>query len=761
MKCFVITSGSEIIYTWFDDDFKELLKQSENESATSSSDEIDLATYALDVFSFLASFETLLFENNESFCFVQCKNEFLVCFQKYDQFLYVGLSQNDPNQTDKIFREIGFIKRSVEFLFGPAGHFVFRTPYIELKKKARSCIDAFVESYIRLSEIENAFLLEGIEEIQHLNEQVFGYEKQVEKCVNSFIKSSLSKYLQHIMIFVGSKLLCSHEFSSRATNLTTRNILQIIALIHSDIHKAVSEKDESVHQENYFKPETTFEDVDVYMPTETQSSLDQPQLLSNIDGDCLFDNTDIISLASTVTTFGARSRLISGSESNFGVHSLDKAGSVDDVAFLSDNDSKCASSFLNPKNLAVVNNYFSKEKTESDDLEKPYTIPVFFSNKHSPSVPSQVSCIPLDTKQFQVNSQGFRKEENSQVKMVLICKPRNAIAADPICAVLFWLKRLSCIMEKESLPDEVKAKELEEKLNRSFDLIYKKTKGFTKDIKEFGAKMKASWQNQAQKNVKSFLQAGKFDAKTQVSLRRFLQSTEKHLLELHKMLFPSCIARCNMILSEAALSKMQLTTRTELLCYMQYLHLKNQQNISITPYLTQFPGMVHFALVQRVTNVISKTNAKFQDLIYAPSISTESITSGIGQTLFSSLHKEFLFFVHMANSWLVNGKQSCVYLQKGFKFTSCIKCAGSISSNVDDSIGKRSEKSFKSPSLFSSSFYERCPCADGGPVASCPCIYQLIAVHFDCISNETITQQREQLFPALLNNLNIPLPSIQ
>ena len=756
MKCFIISISAEIIYSWYDADFQVLLAQSVNDCAELNNAEFDFTTHALDVFSFLTAYDTLLSLNNECYSFITCKNGFKICFQKYDQFLYVGLAQTKDDQNDKIFRELGFIRKSILFLFGPGGHAIFRTHDCKQKKKALKCIDAMLESYMNLCETENAFLLEGIEQIQQLNDRVFGYEEQIEKCINSFIKPPLSKHLQYVMIFVGSKILCFHKLSPQIANLNTRTFLLIIALIHSTIHytntkinataseKLLSEHDfQDGHTDLTADKQLVSVQEDVLLETDlsadNQSVLVEEDMFSKVDGDCLFDNTDVMSLASTVTAFGAQS-LVSLTDSNFCTHSqFCNHNIVDDSAIFSDN-SRAAFTIHKPFN--PISDYFSLEKS---NLVASQTVPVFLATNQSPSVPCQLSFIPLN--QSRSRNQGASNEESCPIKMVIIFKAKCAAVADPICAMWFWLRHLRFITENEIWPTEVKAKELDEKLSKCFDQVFKKTKGLDKSIKETGAKLKANWQNQAQKDVISTLKSK--NLKMLTTIKRFISITESHLIKLHDKLYPSFIASFSRLLSETALSQIQVSVRNELLCYMDYLLFKSQQNISITPYLNCYPGLVHFAVVQRtiLPQSLLQPNTKYHDIVFSPSISEESILSGIGQALLSTLHREYLIFLQLVSNRLLDGQLNSVYTQKGFKFVSCVKCADYV---LDDWVSK---KSVVSPSLFSSNFYENCFCVSS-EADPCSFVYQLITVHFDCVSNETIMHHRDKLFAVLLKNLH-------
>ena len=96
-----------------------------------------------------------------------------------------------------------------------------------------------------------------------------------------------------------------------------------------------------------------------------------------------------------------------------------------------------------------------------------------------------------------------------------------------------------------------------------------------------------------------------------------------------------------------AIKDSQSLLRESLYHYQQYLTIKAQRNITMTTYLEDFPGLVHFIHVDRKT-----------DQITAPSISVSGVSyDGIVQSGASSLVKEKVSSVNHSqirfDYWLV------------------------------------------------------------------------------------------------------------
>ena len=730
MKCIIISTSSEIVYSWCDDDYQVFLQQS-----TITDDEFtdkncfDLTSSIQILFlSLIASYDVLKSETGETFSFIECGNDFLVCFQKCDNFLYIGLAQSKVNQKDHVVRELGFVRKSVGFLFGPWGQSQFQTRQNICKKFVCKCINTLIETYILLSRSESSFLFEGIEEIKFSDDVLSPYKNVIQQCVGSFIKPCplVMKNLQFVLLFAGSKILCFEKFSLKPIPLTTISLLQIITFLHSDLHSILN----SSASNRRIKASTSeSKDAGIVVGSvesggAEQGNMNDLKVFPKSDVDCLFDNVDVMSVASSMITTTTRSVFD------------DDASVAGSGGVFSDSENKVeVPSTSQARDDAIANDLVSTEAEEDVTLKQFYSLPVFVTSKKHPFVPCQLSCFIL----------------SPSVKMVVVCKANNAVISDSLCALLFWLRILNSLIDGNEV--HVNPAELEDKMKKSVKSLVERAKKVTRqDVKGIVRSVKKIWHD-GQQDVKLFLQN-----KNLVNLTDFAKNVremERKLHLLHKLLYPSCIDGDGGLFSMAALNKIYSFVHDNLSCYLDFLHVKSQQNVPIFPYIKKFPGLVYFAFVKRVARV--KSAVKYHDVLFVPSLSSVTISSRIGLALLSSLHKEIRCFNNKVNTCLVNKKAKLVCKQNGLQFASTVVSTGKdIDFSHDATVvgDNRTQLNYASPSLFSGDYYEHCFATPHAHEDSSSYIYQLITVHYDSVPIATIFKQREQLFAISSAELN-------
>ena len=728
MKAFVVSSGSEVVFAWSDIDFQHYMRNKFEEANDDESDSctFDLLSCIQAWFSSVAAaYFVLKAETKETFSFIQCENNgFFVCFRTYDKYLYVGVQQADGNHKDQIFREIGFIRSVINWLFGPNGYSNLVARQLSQKKKAWNYVTLLLESYIKLSKNESIFLLEGIQQVQCNDDITNGCKNTVKECILKYLRHRKEKHLHYILLVAGKKMLYCHKCLPQENSLSTSTLLKIIALLHCDISQVKSSSRRSEDVEGSPESERKKSSGSTIAESESPFGKSDYDTYCAPDLDCLIDNEDKMSAFSKATSYSVATKSAAGDNENL----------ISDPNFF---DNAYQSDSHDSLSTPVDRGLYSLNERIEEEFDLPYSLSVFASDRKRSLLPCQLSCIPL----------------SDHVNMVIITKVPSANVASTIRDLLLQVKRLEELVEREPFLILPKDFMLEQRIERFLNDLCSKTKSLAKDVKESCEKLRSTWQTEGRKSLKSCLSAHSNISSFLGDLRRSLKNLEHSLLKLFKKLFPCCLTGSEKLISSTDLNQIQTFVKEKLEYVINFVHydsVKSGRNTTVSSLLTDFPGLVHFAFIQRT---IGYQQNDFQDLLFTPHLSMASHYSGLGRILYSILLKDFWSFVENANCLMVDGQQHVVCEKHGFVFMSVVFCSRDFDFeesynfsliHKNDFTGLQ-KSNFVSTSLFCGKFFNQGTGVWSYGDQSSNVIYHLVTVHFNCVPIDIIFQQCKML----------------
>ncbi|CAL8298578.1 unnamed protein product [Merluccius merluccius] len=254
MKCVLIAGDSaEVLFYWTDPDFQQDvqdqygLSQEEGQRPPAFEDSINTLFAPI-----IISCSTMVDRLGDSYACFTTESDHIYVLHQFDDCLYIAVNGDGEEGEDDLRRKIFVTKKLIEVLFGMVTlssnllRKELRPQDTEQRTRLWKQLQGLLETYSRLRENDQSFLVEAVERLIHptLCEQCIEFlERRLVQHLNS--TSSLERCgeeVLHAFILVHTKLLAF--YSSRNTStLNPSDLLTLIVMAQNMYHSNTDEED--------------------------------------------------------------------------------------------------------------------------------------------------------------------------------------------------------------------------------------------------------------------------------------------------------------------------------------------------------------------------------------------------------------------------------------------------------------------------------------------------------------------------------------
>ncbi|XP_038064271.1 Hermansky-Pudlak syndrome 1 protein homolog [Patiria miniata] len=642
-------------------------------------DQLDISIATHYFSPIVASYASLDNELHLPYASIRTKNDFLFVLKQCDDHLYIAVNGDGSESEVFLQRKLQVLHRLVEFYYGPISD-QLRPESVSERQRVWEELARLIDTWTELYGKEQCFLVEAIERLQvnqTVNEICIG---ALETVLRKF-RSVGEKYAVHAMLMVDAKLLALYS-SRKASELQSSDILITTLLATSFCHTKERLQNlltQSMHQyewpENSTHNQHLSSNSDEYLSAGDGGSDDGSSYYStNNDSDNGTSEMDTV-LRTEVKACPAKSRLLANTEDK------GAAGGGTSSDSLSDCEAEFSKeAFFTPpvsaspskprsKSLRVQEAYSSKDsKHSAQSLSVAATVSLFGSVAASENLKSDrrdfvrmpaflqlpnCSCAP-HVMQFVPVLPGTTMVIVSQVRVQLAKIISNAL----------YIVNLICQRKSDVTDVQLgfSLRTLPEALENVVKQICEHAKKFkTSGMLKHQSELKECWQHVKRFGLQGYLDTGKTTA---VSPR--LEAALSEMNRLLKVIFKA--RYFNVKSSPESVSKQyaeaikesQYLLRESLFHYQQYLTIKAQRNITMTTYLEDFPGLVHFIHVDRKTDQITAPSLGASDALHE---------ENRGQNPAALVKEKVWSIVPMMHEYLMQGNYTAAVRQGDFYFS--------------------------------------------------------------------------------------------
>ncbi|XP_059928702.1 Hermansky-Pudlak syndrome 1 protein isoform X1 [Gadus macrocephalus] len=242
MKCLLIASESaEVLFYWTDPEFRQNVQDqyaaSQEEGQRPPAFEDSLNTLFAPI---IISCSTMVDRLGDSYACFTTENQHNYVLHQFDECLYIAVNGDGQECEDDLRRKIYVMKKMIEVLFGMVNlssnllRKELRPQDTEQRTGLWKHLQGLLETYSRLRENDQSFLVEAVERLIHptLCEQCIEFlERRLLPALNSSSERNGEEVL-HSFILVHTKLLAF--YSSRNTStLSPSDLLALIIMTQS------------------------------------------------------------------------------------------------------------------------------------------------------------------------------------------------------------------------------------------------------------------------------------------------------------------------------------------------------------------------------------------------------------------------------------------------------------------------------------------------------------------------------------------------
>ncbi|XP_053407731.1 BLOC-3 complex member HPS1-like [Mercenaria mercenaria] len=234
MKGFLVVDRlNDIHFIETDKEFARHINEQAREQGLISDDEADVYTVdpniVMQQFSPLFMSQWFMIDHAKNPCSsIICENDFLFVFRHFEDFLIVAINGDNTESEDFLTRKTLVFIRLIGFVMGPVSEEIGK-PRFTSKMERWNFLRHLLSTWTYLAKHEQSFLVEAVEKL-HMNQVVSEQCVEIlQAAVNKFQEAG-ERHTQHALLLVNSKLLSLYS-NRNAQELQSSDILCIILLV--------------------------------------------------------------------------------------------------------------------------------------------------------------------------------------------------------------------------------------------------------------------------------------------------------------------------------------------------------------------------------------------------------------------------------------------------------------------------------------------------------------------------------------------------
>ncbi|KAG9275307.1 Hermansky-Pudlak syndrome 1 protein [Astyanax mexicanus] len=295
MKCLLVaTESAEVLFYWTDPEFEHNVQEqygaSQEEEGRPPAFEDSINTLFAPI---IISCSTMADRLGDSYTSFTTENNHVYVLNQFDECLYIAVNGDGEENEEDLKRKIYVMKKLIDIMFGMVTlsssllRKELRPQDTEQRNRVWKKLQRLLETYSRLREQDQSFLVEAVERLIHptLCEQCIEFlERRLVQQINSSVERAGEEVL-HAFILVHTKLLAFYS-SRNASTLIPSDLLALIIMVQDhypssfDLETTPEELESTSAPDIFFTPEHSPSDQD-----SGRLSSDSPPVFQFVDPD--------------------------------------------------------------------------------------------------------------------------------------------------------------------------------------------------------------------------------------------------------------------------------------------------------------------------------------------------------------------------------------------------------------------------------------------------------------------------------------------
>ncbi|XP_064625622.1 BLOC-3 complex member HPS1-like [Lineus longissimus] len=570
----VFNAKNDIVFIWADSAFRNHVNSQALESgliqATDLHKPINLDA-AVQIFSSIINSQNFMVAHTKNpYASIKLENGLIFVIKRFHGQVHMVVNGDGKESEEFLDRKLYVLQQLIFFFYGPVVEEI-KPRQIAEREKRWKFISSLLLTWSKLYRSEQCFRVEAVERLRVTQDLNFKALELLEQALTK-IRSSGDRHVHHALLLVKSKLLAL--FSSRnAFELQSSDILLITLMI-----------------QDLFPTKDTLEDLlSISVRHRTSSLTDSPT--TDYRGEKAKGSTDE----------GDDEDSGSLDEEYYSVDSIDEDRPHDPEHRAGQQvDRSPNEGFSTPRASFEIPEDFKAEKAESSGSKQssPESIgsserlelfqkSVFLQAPNCRTLPHYLHCLEIAP----------------GLVLVVVSEVTRGRLAIILCQILHTLNMFltESAGSKDQSHGRYRLEVMEGNLKKITDAI-RKLKGqgerLARDIHN-------RWDKVKQQGLLTWLEQAKLE-ELPVGLESCLDDLRVCLLDLFRRLYlngPHMTDETHGQLV-SALWRLQIHFQNKLLDYRDFLVVKAQRNITMTSYIEDYPGLVHFIYIDRTSNTL-------------------------------------------------------------------------------------------------------------------------------------------------------------